>query len=123
MSADNSEFLSSNYLSCGRMPFLWKRWTGVHNFLLFLLFYCAHTPVSDSETMSGEAAVAGDAGAVHEVKQFWKGPLESLHSLVSHAVYFWWWGGGVKFVDHLCFHPRVLKTGLLTSGAQIVSSC
>lgn len=105
------------------MPFLLKRWTGVYNFLLCLLFYCAHTPVSDSDTMSGEAAMAGDAGAVHEVKHFWREPLESLHSLVSRAVNFWWRGGGIKFVDHLCFHPRVLKTGLLTSGTQIVSSC
>lgn len=48
--------------------------------------------MSDSDTMSGEAAMAGDAGAVHEVKQFWRGPLESLHSLVSRAVIF---GGGV----------------------------
>lgn len=44
MSPDNSEFfLSSKYLSCGRMPFLLKRWTGVHNCLLFLRFYCTHT--------------------------------------------------------------------------------
>ena len=122
MLADNSEFLSSKYLSYGRMTFLLKRWIGVYNFLLFILF-CTHTSVSDSETMSGEAAMAGDTGAAHEVKQFWRGPLESLHSLVSWAVCFWWWGGGVKFVVHLCFHPRVLKTGFLTSGAQIGSSC
>lgn len=61
MLADNSEFSSSRYLSYGRMPFLLKRWIGVYNFLHFILF-CTHTPVSDLETMSGEAAMAGDAG-------------------------------------------------------------
>lgn len=80
-------------------------------------------PVSNSETVSGEAAMVGDAGAVYEVKQFWRGPLESLHSLVSRAVYIWWRDGGVKFVVHLCFHPRFLKTGFLTFWAQIGSSC
>lgn len=43
--------------------------------------------------------------------------------LLSPGQSFWWSGGGVKFVVHLCFHPRVLKTGFLTSGAQIGSSC
>lgn len=53
--------------------------------------------MSDSESMSGEAAMVGEAGLFMRLsntgESHWK--VFILFSLADFgAVYFWWWGGG-----------------------------